>query len=73
MDAELQRVFYLQLRVIGSTMCTLDELTGLLELVIERGPLPERLIDRVLPLERIAEGFAAMAAGEQLGKIVVRP
>lgn len=72
-DAELQRVFYLQLRVIGSTMCTLDELTGLLELVIERGPLPERLIDRVLPLERIAEGFAAMAAGEQLGKIVVRP
>lgn len=72
-DAELQRIFYLQLRVIGSTMCTLDELKSLLALIAERGPLPGALIDRVLPLDRVGEGFAALASGEQLGKIVISP
>lgn len=71
-DAELARVFYLQLRIIGSTMCTLDELRGLLALIGEKGPLPEAMIDRVLPLESIRDGFEALASGEHLGKIVVR-
>lgn len=70
-DAELQRIFYLQLRVIGSTMSTLEELQGLLALIDSHGPLPGGLIDRVLPLERIAEGFAALASGDHLGKIVI--
>jgi len=71
-DPELQRVFYLQLKIVGSTMCTLDELKGLLALIDEKGPLPEELIDRVVPLEEIRDGFEALASGEHLGKIVVR-
>lgn len=71
-DAELNRVFYLQLSIIGSTMCTLGELHGLLKL-IGRHPLPDGMIDRVLPLERVHEGLAALASGQHVGKIVVRP
>lgn len=72
-DPELLRVFYQQLRVIGSTACTLDELHGLLALIADQGPLPDGMIGRVLPLEQIRAGFEALASGEHLGKIVVTP
>ncbi|WP_159943929.1 MULTISPECIES: zinc-binding dehydrogenase [unclassified Nocardiopsis] len=66
--AELNRVFFLQLRVIGSTMGTRQELAALAEMCVRTGVRPE--IDRVLPLARAEEGFRAMAEGEQFGKIV---
>jgi len=72
-DPELLRVFYQQLRVIGSTACTLVELRGMLRLIGELGPLPSGLVDRVLPLASIHDGFRALASGEHLGKIVVTP
>lgn len=72
-DPELLRVFYQQLQVIGSTACTLAELRGLLRLIDEVGPLPSGLVDRVLPLASIHDGFRALASGEHLGKIVVTP
>ncbi|WP_028647321.1 zinc-binding dehydrogenase [Nocardiopsis sp. CNT312] len=67
-SAELTRVFFLQLRVIGSTMGSLPELAALTEMCVRTGIRPD--IDRVLPLDRAAEGFRAMAEGEQFGKIV---
>jgi NADPH:quinone reductase-like Zn-dependent oxidoreductase len=67
-NAELTRVFFLQLRVIGSTMGTRGELAALTELLDVSGVRP--VIDRVLPLEQAAEGFAAMADGELFGKVV---
>ena len=70
-SAELQRVFFLQLSVIGSTMGTRDELTRLARLCETSGVRPE--IDRVLPLSEAREGFAAMAAGDVFGKIVFTP
>jgi NADPH:quinone reductase-like Zn-dependent oxidoreductase len=63
--ADLARVFFLQLRVIGSTMGTRDELEGLMGLCATSGLRP--LIDRVLPLTAAAEGFAAMAGGDLVG------
>jgi NADPH:quinone reductase-like Zn-dependent oxidoreductase len=69
--AELQRVFFLQLNVIGSTMGTRDELAQLARLLETTGIRPE--VDRVLPLGDAREGFAAMAAGEVFGKIVFTP
>ncbi|WP_017571248.1 zinc-binding dehydrogenase [Nocardiopsis halotolerans] len=66
--AELNRVFFLQLRVIGSTMGTREELAALAQMCVRTGVRPE--IDRVLPLARAKEGFQAMADGEQFGKIV---
>jgi len=66
--AELTRVFFLQLRVVGSTMGTRDELARLIQLCDTTGVRP--VIDRVLPLEQAREGFAAMIDGELFGKVV---
>src|SRR3954447_13551225 len=70
-SAELQRLFFLQLRVLGSTMGTRDELRQLVRLLDVSGLRPR--IDRVLPLAEAREGFAAMAQGAQVGKIVFNP
>jgi D-arabinose 1-dehydrogenase-like Zn-dependent alcohol dehydrogenase len=69
--AELNRVFFLQLRIVGSTMGTRDELVGLLRLCDQTGVRP--VIDKVLPLADAAKGFAAMATGDVFGKIVLTP
>jgi NADPH:quinone reductase-like Zn-dependent oxidoreductase len=61
-------VFFLQLRVIGSTMGTRTELASLAELLDVSGVRP--VIDRVLPMEQAADGFAAMAGGDLFGKVV---
>lgn len=66
--AELTRIFFLQLRVQGSTMGTRDELRGLVDLIDVSGARP--LIDRVLPLDRARDGFAALLAGDVFGKVV---
>ncbi len=67
-DAELTRIFFLQLRVIGSTMGTRSELASLVQLLDATNARP--LVDRALPMEQAAEGFAAMAGGDVFGKIV---
>jgi NADPH:quinone reductase-like Zn-dependent oxidoreductase len=67
-DAELTRIFFLQLRVIGSTMGTRSELERLVTMLDASGARP--LIDRVLPMTEAREGFAAMAKGDVFGKIV---
>ena len=69
--AELNRVFFTQLSVIGSTMGTRDQLGRLIRFCEQTGTRP--LIDRVLPLSRAAEGFGAMADGTHTGKIVFTP
>lgn len=70
-SADLQRVFFLQLRVEGSTMGTRDELDRLVRFVAGRGISP--LIDRTIALSDVAGGLAAMEAGELVGKVVVTP
>ena len=68
-DAELTRIFFLQLSVIGSTMGTRDELASLVSLLDATGARP--LVDRTLPMEQAAEGFGAMVDGDVFGKIVL--
>jgi NADPH:quinone reductase-like Zn-dependent oxidoreductase len=65
---ELNRIFFLQLEVIGSTMGTRTELASLVNLLDVSGVRP--VIDRVLPMTEAREGFAAMAEGDLFGKIV---
>jgi NADPH:quinone reductase-like Zn-dependent oxidoreductase len=67
-DAELTRIFFLQLQVIGSTMGTRGELAALVNLLDATGTRP--LVDRTLPMEQARDGFAAMADGDVFGKIV---
>ncbi len=69
--AELNRIFFLQLQVIGSTMGTRAELGDLMSFLRDTGVRPR--IDRVLPLADAATGLAAMEAGDLIGKIVLEP
>lgn len=68
-EADLGRIFYQQLRVLGSTGSTRHEMVSMLRMLATTGLRPR--IDRVLPLERIHEGFAAMMDGDTNGKIVI--
>ena len=66
--ADLNRVFFLQLSVVGSTMGTRDELERLAVFLEQTGVRPK--IDRIVPLEQAKDGFAAMIAGDLFGKVV---
>ncbi|HWE07919.1 MAG TPA: zinc-binding dehydrogenase [Solirubrobacteraceae bacterium] len=69
--AELTRVFFLQLSVVGSTMGTRDELERLIRVCLERGIQPP--IHATLPLADAREGFQALLDGDVVGKIVFTP
>jgi NADPH:quinone reductase-like Zn-dependent oxidoreductase len=67
--AELARVFYRQLRIVGSTMGTRDELIALTRLLDASGVRP--LIDDVLQLADAREAFERMVTGDLFGKLVL--
>jgi NADPH:quinone reductase-like Zn-dependent oxidoreductase len=67
-SAELQRLFFLQLRVVGSTMGTRDELADLIAFLDTTGVRPK--IGLELPMAKAADGFRAMLDGDTAGKIV---
>ncbi|MBC9821720.1 zinc-binding dehydrogenase [Terrabacter sp. MAHUQ-38] len=66
--AELTKIFFKQLRVVGSTMGTREELAQLARLVEQRRIEPA--IDSVLPLAQARDGFARMVDGDVFGKVV---
>jgi NADPH:quinone reductase-like Zn-dependent oxidoreductase len=65
---ELNRIFFLQLRIQGSTMGTREDLQKLVDLLDVTGARP--LIDRTLPLDQARDGFQAMIDGDLFGKVV---
>ena len=67
-SAELNRIFFTQLSVIGSTMGTRSELESLIEMCRVTGVRPQ--IDVELPLPQAREGFERMLEGRTAGKIV---
>ena len=67
--ADLQRVFFLQLTVAGSTMGTRDELAALVAFLDRTGVRP--LIDDVRPLAAARVSFERLAQGDQFGKLVL--
>ena len=69
--AELTKIFFKPLRVIGSVMGTREELISLVRMLVATGVRP--YIDRSLPLADAAAGFAAMIAGDHFGKIIFEP
>jgi NADPH:quinone reductase-like Zn-dependent oxidoreductase len=66
--AELTRVFFLQLSVVGSTMGTRDELERLIRFCLERDIRPA--IHATMPLADARVGFQAMLDGDIVGKVV---
>ncbi len=67
--ADLSRVFFLQLSVVGSTMGTRDELERLVAMCAATGVRP--LIDHEFPLAQADEALRHVAAGDLFGKIVL--
>jgi NADPH:quinone reductase-like Zn-dependent oxidoreductase len=65
--AELSRIFFLQLSVVGSTMGTRDELERLMRLCVDRGVRP--VLHSTMPLADARGGFEALLGGEVFGKI----
>lgn len=65
---DLNRVFFTQLKILGSTMGTRDELERLTHFLVGTGIRPT--IDTVLPLGEAIKGFTKMLEGNLIGKIV---
>ena len=70
-SAELNRVFFLQLSVIGSTMGTREELEAVLGHMVSTGLRPQ--IDSSFSLADASSAIARLASGEAFGKVVVTP
>lgn len=66
--AELTKIFFKQLRVVGSTMGTRAELERLASFVVNQGISP--VIDSTMALVDARQGFEKMAAGDVFGKVV---
>jgi len=67
--SDLRRIFFLQLRIVGSTMGTRDELQRLVQFCLQTGVRP--VVDASMPLEDAREGFAKLAGGDVFGKVVL--
>ena len=67
--ADLKRVFFRQLRVVGSTMGTRGELDLLLRFLDTTGVRP--VVDSVRPLAEARAAFERLAGGESFGKLVL--
>jgi len=66
--AELTKIFFKQLRVVGSTMGTRSELERLANFVVHQGITP--VIDSAFALADARQGFEKMVAGDVFGKVV---
>jgi NADPH:quinone reductase-like Zn-dependent oxidoreductase len=69
--AQLNRIFWRQLTVAGSSMGTRDELARLVALCA--GGRLRPLVDSVRPLADARAAFTAMLSGDQSGKLVLQP
>jgi NADPH:quinone reductase-like Zn-dependent oxidoreductase len=67
--AELQHVFFRQLRVVGATMGTRSELADLVRMIEVTGVRP--LVDSTIPLSEACDAYARLAEGETFGKVVL--
>ena len=67
--ASLNRIFFLQLSVVGSTMGTRDELDRLVRLCVERDVRP--VVEATMAMSDARSAFAALASGDVFGKLVL--
>jgi zinc-binding alcohol dehydrogenase/oxidoreductase len=68
--AQLHRVWWKQLDVLGSTMGTREDFEAAFDLVLSGRARP--VVDAVYPLAQARAAHERLEAGEQLGKIVLR-
>jgi zinc-binding alcohol dehydrogenase/oxidoreductase len=68
-DVHMQRIFWKQLSLLGSTMGTENDFSDMLEFVTEREIVP--IIDTVFPFDETPKAFQRMVNSQQMGKIVI--
>jgi alcohol dehydrogenase len=68
---DLRYVWSFELKIIGSNSWAISDLESLMQMIEDGRMKP--VIDRVLPLERAAEGVRMIADRTVFGKIVVKP
>lgn len=68
--ADLGRVFYQQLQIVGSTGSTPSEFRAMLRMMEVTGVRPP--VDSIISLDDVHAGFEKLNSGDILGKIVVR-
>jgi alcohol dehydrogenase len=68
---DLRYIWSFELKVIGSNSFYDDNLQALMGLIQARKMKP--VIDKVLPLEKAAEGLRLIESREVFGKVVVTP
>ena len=64
--AQLHRIFWKQLSILGSTMGTREDFAAMLDLVASGRAKP--IVDQVFPLDDVRAPHARLESGEQLGK-----
>ena len=69
--AELTRIFFQEITVVGTTMGTRDDLGHLLAFVARTGVRP--LVDSTFALTDARDAVLRLADGDQFGKIVLEP
>ena len=68
---EVRKIYWNQLKIMGSTMGSDRDFEDMIALVRENTIRPT--IDQVLTFEKAEQAFELMKAGDQFGKIVLRP
>jgi NADPH:quinone reductase-like Zn-dependent oxidoreductase len=67
--AELHRIFFTEITVVGTTMGSRDDLAHLVAFLARTGVRP--LVDSTFPLASARDGLARLAEGAQFGKVVL--
>ncbi|WP_454050886.1 zinc-binding dehydrogenase [Cellulomonas sp. Marseille-Q8402] len=65
---EIQRIFFLEIAVLGATMGSRQDLEQLLAMLVRTGVRP--VVDSTIALARVGDGLARLARGAQFGKVV---
>ncbi|GMQ27414.1 zinc-binding dehydrogenase [Algoriphagus confluentis] len=68
---EARRIFWNQLKIMGSTMGSDEDFRSMIDLVESHQLHPT--VDQVFPLSQALDAFDRMKAGKQLGKIILKP
>ena len=68
---EARRIFWNQLKIIGSTMGSDEDFRKMVQMVEKKKIRP--VVDKVFSLDQAVAAFDRMRAGEQMGKIVLKP
>jgi NADPH:quinone reductase-like Zn-dependent oxidoreductase len=67
--ANLHRIFWKQLSILGSTMGTREDFRGVYELIASGKLRP--VVDRAFPLQEVAAAHEYLESGRQFGKVVL--